>query len=170
MFNYSAGKSIIDYKPAPGKTGIPYAKKFLHPSETANNTDDNWPVYRYADALLELAESLNEQGKSQEALPYLNQVKARAGLPAVTTANQSTLRETVLHERRIELAFEDHRWFDLLRTGSAIAVMNAYGKVLKSKYKYLRPASYQVNADKLVYPILESEMGLNKTLVQNPCY
>lgn len=170
VFNYSAHKSIIDYQPAPGKTAVPYTKKYLHPSETANNTDDNWPIYRYADALLELAESLNEQGKGGEALTYLNQVRDRAGLPATVTTNQAELRDIILHERRIELAFEDHRWFDLLRTGKAIEVMNAYGKVMKSKYNYLSPASYNVTKSRLLYPIPESEIGLNEALTQNPGY
>jgi hypothetical protein len=60
----SANKSILNYTPAPGKIGVLYIKKFLHlPHAAANNADDNWPVYRYADALLLLAEAQNEQGE-----------------------------------------------------------------------------------------------------------
>lgn len=170
LFVYSADKSIIGYTPAPGKIGIPYTRKFQHPSETSNNTDDNWPVYRYSDALLLLAAALNEQGKGPEALPYVNRVRSRAGLAEIGTTGKEELRKIILHERRVELAFEDHRWFDLLRTGNAIEVMNAYGKVMKSTYKYLNPASYNVTKDRLVYPIPESEMGLNTLLTQNPGY
>lgn len=170
LFNYSANKSIIGYTPAPGMIGIPYAKKYLHPSETANNTDDDWQMYRYGDALLLLADALNEQGRSTEALPYLNQVRERAGLADVTILNKDELRIKILHERRVELAFEDHRWFDLLRSGTAVAVMNAYGKVMKANSNHLSPASYNVTNDRLLYPIPESEIGLNTLLTQNPGY
>jgi hypothetical protein len=165
----SANKSILNYTPAPGKTGVPYIKKFLHlPHAAANNADDNWPVYRYADALLLLAEAQNEQGKS----PYdaLNAVRTRAGLPAVTAGGQAQLRDIIDHERRIELAFENHRWNDLQRTGKAVEVMNAFGVKLKQQVNYLSPDAYQVNPFKLLFPIPQSERELDPSLVQNPGY
>jgi len=175
VFTISANKSIINYTPAEGKIGVPYIKKYLNKqtNSTPNNTDDNWPIYRYADALLMLAEALNEQGLSQEALSYLNQVRDRAfgaGVAPIEETDPDKLKDLILHERRIELAFENHRWFDLLRVGNAIEVMTAYGTVLKQKYDYLTPNSYQVTASRLLYPIPQSERELNPDLTQNPGY
>jgi len=134
------------------------------------NTDDDWPVYRYSDVLLMLAESLNEQGQSGAALPYLNMVRTRAGLPASTAADQGTLRDTIAHERRVELAFENHRWFDLVRTGQAISVMTAYGTLQKQAFPFLLPSSYSVTPNKLIYAIPFRETQVNPGLGQNPGY
>lgn len=171
LFTYSANKSVINYTPASGKVGIPYIKKYLHvPHVTVNNTNDNWPIYRYADALLLLAEAQNEQGESGPALTSLNLVRVRAGLPASTETNQAALRNIIAHERRIELAFENRRWHDLVRTGKAIEVMNAYGIKLKQQNSYLSPDSYNVTSDRLLFPIPQSERELNPALTQNNGY
>ncbi|WP_257666176.1 RagB/SusD family nutrient uptake outer membrane protein [Parapedobacter tibetensis] len=173
VFAITANKSIVGYTPAPGTTSVPYIKKYLNPHSIASNTDDNWPVYRYADALLLLAEALNEQNKSNEALLFLNEVRDRAfgaGISPVTITDQDALREAIAHERRVELAFENHRWFDLLRSGKAVEVLTAYGIAQKEKYNYLVPASYEVTATRLLYPIPQSERELNPDLTQNPGY
>jgi tetratricopeptide (TPR) repeat protein len=173
VFTITANKSVVDYTPAPGKIGVPYIKKYLNPHADANNTDDNWPIYRYADALLLLAESLNEQGKSGEALLYLNQVRDRAfgaGVAPVSTADPSALRDIIGHERRVELAFENHRWHDLVRTGKAIEVMTAHGNDLRQEHSYLLPNTYQVNQNRLLYPLPQAEVELNPDLTQNPGY
>ena len=134
------------------------------------NTDDDWPVYRYSDVLLMLAESLNEQGQGGQALPFLNQVRTRAGLTPATVTAQAMLRDTIAHERRVELAFENHRWFDLVRTGQAIAVMTAYGALQKQIYGFLLPTSYNVTQSKLIYAIPFRETQVNPGLGQNPGY
>ena len=104
----------------------------MHPHSIWNNTGDDWPVYRYSEVLLYLAEALNEQSKSGEALPYLNQVRARAGFTVdITTTDQSELRDIIMHERRVELAFENKRWLDLVRTGTMVEVMTAFGARVK---------------------------------------
>ena len=115
-------------------TTYPFIKKYLHPHGQFGLTNDNWPVYRYAEILLSLAEALNEQNKTTEALTYLNMVHAgaRTGLTAVAATDQATLRGTILHERRVELAFENKRWLDLLRTGNAVPVITAYGASVKA--------------------------------------
>jgi len=173
IFTFSANKSIINYTPAAGKVGVPYIKKYLNPHSNPNNTNDDWPIYRYADALLLLAEAQNEQAKSGPALTNLNLVRTRAfgnTTNNTTTTDQATLRDIIAHERRVELAFENHRWHDLVRTGKAIDVMNAYGVKLKQQYSYLSSASYQVNANRLLYPIPQSERELNPALTQNDGY
>lgn len=168
-----ANKSIVDYVTPEGKVGIPYIKKYLNPHTTPNNTDDNWPIYRYAGALLMLAEALNEQNKQDEALPLLNKVRDRAfgaGVATVVTTDQAELRDIIAHERRMELAFENHRWHDLVRTGEAIEVMTAYGEELKKEYNYLHADSYHVTPEQLIYPIPRREIELNPELTQNAGY
>ncbi|HKJ43627.1 MAG TPA: RagB/SusD family nutrient uptake outer membrane protein [Sunxiuqinia sp.] len=164
--------SIADgYTDADGNfVAMPFVIKYLHAHDNYNNTDDDWMVYRYADVLLLLAECLNDQGHPDQALPYLNQVRTRAGLANATTTDQGQLSEVIAHERRVELAFEDHRWLDLVRTGKAIDVMNAFGTVMKAKYPYLLDRTYQVNENKLIFPIPQTELTLNDQLVQNPGY
>jgi hypothetical protein len=169
-FKAEAVKSIVNYQTPPGKIARLFVRKYLHAHGRGANTDDNWPLYRYADVLLLLAESLNEQGKVGEALPYLNLVRSRAGLTPAATGDQTALRAIIAHERRIELAFENHRWNDLVRTGQAITVMTAFGVKQKQLYNYLPANSYQVTQNRLVYPIPYSEMQLNKQLVQNDGY
>lgn len=143
-----------------------FINKYRHPHAKIKNTDDNWPVYRYSKVLLSLAECLLEQGKAAEATPFLNQVRSRAGLPAVAVVNA----RTIANECRHELAFENHRWFDLVRTGKAIEVMAEHGKRMKALHSYLPERSYQMTKDKLVFPIPYRELQINSLLEQNTGY
>ena len=121
-------------------------------------------MYRYSDALLLLAECLVEQNKASAGLEYVNDVRARAGLDPVSTLTD----EVVANERRHELAFEAHRWFDLLRTGKAIEVMSAYGVKAKAMYSNLQDRTYNITEDRLLYPIPYRETQLDESLLQNP--
>jgi hypothetical protein len=97
----------------------------------------SWGIHRklirYADVLLIAAEALNEMGLPGEALTYLNLVRLRARngntaiLPDIQTTDISVLRQAILHERRIELAMESQRFFDLVRTGRAASVLGPLG-------------------------------------------
>jgi SusD family len=131
--------------------------------------------YRYSDVLLLIAEALNEQGKSSNALPYINQVRDRAfgaGASPVTASSQVLLRDIISKERSVELAFENHRWLDLVRTSKAIDVMTAYGaKVKANPLKYYYPAgntplaqSYNVTANRLLFPIPDRQVVLKPLL------
>lgn len=171
-------KSIINYKEQPGIKAYPFIKKYFHAHDRAFYTDDNWPVYRYAEVLLFLAEALNEQDNAVEALPYLNMVRSRAGLEPVQTTTTSELREIILRERRIELAFENKRWTDLLRTEKIVEVMTRHGHRIKANPENYYwpdglqpvPNAYLFNKDKCLLPIPLREMDLNPELVQNPGY
>jgi len=155
----------------PGEQSRNFTRKYFHPPyNLQNNTDQDWYWYRYSDVLLMLAEALNEQGQSAAALPYLNQVRARAGLAASSETNQAALRDIIAHERRVELAFENHRWFDLVRTGQAIPVMSAYGIKQKQLYSYLLPGSYNVVESRLIYAVPFRETQVNPALGQNTGY
>ncbi len=122
---------------------IPYLKKFAYWDLAARSNPVNFPVYRYADALLMLAESLNEQGQSATALTYLNRVRTRAKLAALDTLTQQAgIRLAIEKERRLELAGENHRWFDLVRTGRLEAVMTEHGISEKANKKTVTANAY----------------------------
>jgi len=151
---------------------LPYIKKYQHAHTIFGQSNQNFPVYRYAEVLLMLAEVLNEQNQSAEAQELLNKVRKRAGLDDLTITDQAELRAAILQERRVELAFENKRWIDLVRTGNAIDVMNAYGAKLKANgaYYYLSSATYTVDAHDLLFPIPFLEIQVNPDLEQNPDY
>jgi len=168
-FTYSAVKSAVGYAgPPAGKSAVPYIKKYEHTPDAVSGSSDDFPIYRYSEALLLLAEALNEQGQSP--LAPLNAVRERAGLPDIAITDQAALRDTILHERRIELAFENKRWHDLVRSGTAVNVMNAFGANLKTQLTYIPADAYIVNGDKMLYPLPQAEVGLNTLLTQNPGY
>jgi len=97
--------------------------------------DHDWIELRLADVILLYAEALNETGNASGALEELNKIRARAGLNNSTAASQDEIRSAIADERRLELAFEGHRWFDLVRTGTVDAEM---GESVDSRY-YLFP-------------------------------
>ncbi|MCE7062275.1 RagB/SusD family nutrient uptake outer membrane protein [Dyadobacter sp. CY343] len=167
LFTTESVKSIVGYKPAAGKTHYYMVKKYLHgPYSREFNTDENWPVYRYSGALLLLAECLVEQGKATQALPHLNAVRRRAGLPALTQATKLN----VSNEMRHELAFENHRYQDLIRTGQAIDVLTKKGQQMKALYGFLLPSAFNVTQNRLIFAIPFRELQVNNQLVQNPGY
>lgn len=109
------------------------------PAAYPGNSPTNRIILRYADVLLIYAEASNELGQSAEALTYLNMVRERARggnaglLPDITIADQAGLREIIWHERRVELAMEGQRFFDLIRQdkvepGRATRILHEHGK------------------------------------------
>ena len=170
-FVIDAVKSPVDYIAPSGKIGRPFIRKYSWTHSVVSQTNSNWPIYRYADVLLLLSEALNEQGKSTEALTYLNQVRHRAfaGEGTITVTDQSALRDSIAQERRVELAFENKRWPDLVRTGKAIEVMTADGIKMKELDPGLNPNSYKVTDWRLIFPIPRREI-LVANLTQNSGY
>jgi hypothetical protein len=104
-----------------------FTKKYMVQLLASCDGRANWKVIRYADVLLMYAEALNENGKTIEALTEMNKVRVRAGVAEYQDLTQSETREAIYLERRLELAFEGHRWFDLVRTGRALEVMAPFG-------------------------------------------
>lgn len=106
-----------------------FTRKYMFVSQSnAFDGGANWKVYRYADVLLMYAEALNENNKTEQALPYLNMVHERAGLTPISGGlSQSAMRDSIALERRLELSFEGKRWFDLVRTGKALETMAPTG-------------------------------------------
>lgn len=140
----------------------PYINKFARTHALHNNHGMNWPIYRYAEVLLFLAEAMAEQGKDGSI--YLNQVRNRAGLDDY---NGGDLLDAIYQERRVELAFENKRWFDLVRTGRAVEVITAYGERIKSNpqaYYYpegTEPRAHAFSEISLFYPLPADEAALS---------
>lgn len=127
-----------------------------------NTSNQNWVVSRYADVLLMEAEALNELGLTEDAEEPLYQVRKRAGLTNradVENKNKAEMREMIIHERRIELAFEGHRWFDMLRypDNYALNFLHSIGKT-------------NATTKHLLFPIPMQEREANDLLTQNPGY
>ncbi len=148
---------------------IPYGFKYKPPLNIEKGRPgDNIPVIRYADVLLMMAEVLNEQGRTGEAIPYVQQVRDRAGLTDPITQNdQTSLRDLIVKERRTELCFEFHRWYDLRRTGKAFEVMVAHGAYENATRDWLPVDAYQIEEFKMLLPIPVEELVVNQ-LQQNP--
>lgn len=126
----------------------PFTMKFFDPNW--RYAGHNFEIIRYADILLMYAEVTDDP-------TYLNMVRARVGLPGFGEpgypAEYTTLERAIEHERRVELAFEFHRFFDLVRTGRALDVMGAKG--------------YAINQNKLHFPIPQRAIDVNPDLTQN---
>ncbi|TDH23064.1 RagB/SusD family nutrient uptake outer membrane protein [Segetibacter sp. 3557_3] len=125
----------------------------------------NVRILRYADVVLMYAEAANEMGNTTEALEKLELVRARARagnntiLPPVSTRDQAQLRNAIRQERRVELAMEHERFFDLVRWGIAGTTLPAAGKT-----------NYVDSRDRLL-PIPQTQIDLSKgVLTQNPGY
>lgn len=149
---------------------IPYVKKYDWPHSIPGVTNSNWPVYRYAQVLLLMAEVINEiEGPTAEAYNYINQVRDRADLVDLAPGlNQEEFREAVYNEQRVELAFENHRWFQLLRTDRAIDALTVHGDVHRNIQPHFNEPAYVIEEFKLLYPIPQRELTLNPNLNQNP--
>ena len=123
------------------------------------NDVDNLIISRLAEMYLITSEAINEQAydPNSEAFDLLNEVRERAGLDDITNldaTNQEALREAIAVERRRELAFEGHRWHDLVRTNQAQSILAID------------------NPNKLLFPIPQSEIDTNKhpDMIQNEDY
>lgn len=174
---YEAGDlrkdASFDFITVSGRPGTnkltPIIKKFRDNHAQHQNHGVNWPVYRYAEVLLLMAEALNEQGKTGEAIGLLNQVRTRAGLPATTAAGQGPIREAIFKERRVELAFENKRWFDIIRTNRIQEIIVPYGRrIVANPLDYYFPPipgavprpNVFTNLDKFYpYPAVESDLS-----------
>jgi starch-binding outer membrane protein, SusD/RagB family len=126
------------------------------------NSPNNWRYIRYADVLLMYAEALNAEGSTAEAYQYVDRVRERAGLEALSTAmpglGEDQFLEQLKHERLLELSGEGHRWNDLARWGDL-------SKDLEDRDPGF--ATFDAGKDELL-PIPQQERDINPALDQNP--
>src|SRR5690606_7018308 len=134
-------------------------------------------MMRYADVILLLAEVNFRLGNETEAIQMLNQVRERAGLPLYEEAMQDpayaskfpTLQLAILHERRVELAFEQKRWYDLLRAFSPQELVNYFGGKKRSEYGIANLDN--ISEKDRYFPIPFDEYKLDpEKMYQNPGY
>ena len=124
----------------------------------------NFILIRLADIMLLKAEALNELNQVSEAAELVNEIRARVDLDPTEADTQAEMRLAIEHERRLELAFEGHRWYDLKRTGRAIDVINA----LKNGSGV--SLGYNLTPEKMFWPIPQQELDKNDKLEQNSGY
>jgi hypothetical protein len=138
----------------------PFLTKYNDPADGIND----FYVIRLPDIMLLKAEALVKANDLPGALELVNMIRARVGLDPKTGASAEAVDKIIADERRMELAFEGHRWFDLVRTGKAIEVMNAQvggsGNSL----------NYNVQPHQLIMPVPQNQIDLNPRLDQNPGY
>lgn len=143
------------------QTHYPFINKWRNFQE---GSDQNYIFIRLADILLLKAEALNELGDQPGAAALVNEIRDRVNLPATTASTQAELRLAIEKERRLELAFEGHRWYDLKRTGRAIEVMN------NARGPNGENLGYNLTPERLLWPIPQAELDKNSKLTQNPGY
>lgn len=170
-----------------------YIKKFIDPAVDAQyfRQEVPYPFFRYTEVILNYVEACIELGQDGEALPLLNTIRTRAGMPPITAVG-AALKTAYQREREIEMVFEEQRFFDVRRwmiapttIGRTLQGINVAGKLKPGSkvtlYKY-DPANYDyayrpvtlVNEhrlwqDKMYFmPIQRDEMNRNSKLVQNP--
>ena len=141
-------------------------------------SDIDVPLIRYADVLLCLAESINEQGRTSEAIPYINEVRKRAGVaelntpgnPYVQVSGQDDLRKRIQKERRWELCGEAVTYFDEVRCRTLADYYGNGGG--KKEWWGMVNTAYSWPEDDRFYrwPIPQSEIDQNSNLSQNPFY
>ncbi|QNF32100.1 RagB/SusD family nutrient uptake outer membrane protein [Adhaeribacter swui] len=180
------------------RTGY-YMQKFVDPNPAIQDQNTRqeipWPFFRYTEALLNYVEACIELGQEDEARTWLNKVRFRAGMPAVTESGDA-LRQRYRNEREIELVYEEHRFSDARRwmiapetLGQKVGIISITGTLKPGKsvdvYKY-DPETYNYTyrpltidpgienrqwQDKMYFfPIHRDEMNRNDKLVQNPGY
>jgi hypothetical protein len=148
VFNevYKADINVYPY------TGT-YCRKYVEPMDMfklgLNQSDgpSNYRLIRYADVLLMAAEAANELGLTDKALAYLKKVRDRVNMPEVTETNKERLREIIWRERRVELALEGHRFFDIVRQGRAKEIMSK---------------TYTFTDAQEVFPIPQAEIDMSR--------
>lgn len=169
-------------------------KKLIHytafqtPTQSRFTTEAYpFPIIRLADLYLYYAESLNELGRSEEAIEWVNKIRERAQLEGVKESwskysnnpnkpdTKEGLRDIIHHERLIEMAFEGQRFWDLRRwkeaermLNSPIQAWNVNGETVEEYYQVIEVGKFQFSSRDYLWPIAEYDILTNPKLVQNP--
>ncbi len=177
-----------------------YVRKFIDPDPAIVENQSGaqvvpWPFIRYTEIVLNYAEACIELGEDDEAKTWLNKIRYRAGMPEITETG-TALRDRYRNERRIELAYEEHRYHDARRwmipdvtVGRGIKSIHVEAELKagqtalvpyrhdKTVYNYTYTVEDNTSnetrkwVDKMYFrPIIRDEMNRNSALVQNPGY
>ena len=180
---FSEGKDNLAINVNTTKTGY-YMRKFLSENATFNVTGAAsirrpWVIFRYAEVLFNYAEALNEAtGVSPLVYTAVNQVRTRAGMPALPTGlTQSQMRDRIRNERQVELCFEEHRFFDVRRWKLGESLLNGPVRGMKITktgtmltYNPFIVETRIFETKHYLYPISQSEINKAPKLGQNPGY
>lgn len=177
-----------------------YYHKFIDPDPNIIEANGfqliPWPFFRYTEAVLNYVEASIELGETAVARDWLNKIRFRAGMPAITATDQATLRQIYRHERRIEMAYEEHRYHDVRRwlipeetVGRKVTYIKITGKFKPGKsmtapyrhdtsiYDYTYTPVVDNSQENRAWnnnlyfrPIHRDEMNKNNLLKQNPGY
>ena len=184
--NGDARKPTIMATFGSGSSAKLYVRKFFSAVTIADDAENDWPVLRYADILLMMSEAL---GYSPEGITYLNSTRPRAGLPNYTLAtltSQAQFELALSNERRIEFAFENQRFFDMVRFNTTFSTLTSE-QIMKDHFAdefynhyrlYVPPAPTlaqlyaQTTREKMLLPIPQHEIDTNTQIAisQNPGY
>lgn len=176
----------------------PYCKKYISPVVSEFDAENDWPVLRFSDVLLMKAEATGFDGASGSSVAIINQIRARSGAtaypgsgdfnaafyqyPAAGTyaiTDETSFKTALFNERRLELAFENQRFFDMVRSGDAVNLLkNYFAEEYPVFYSTITPpislADLQANVtvDRLLLPIPQREIDTNDQIkiAQNPSY
>ena len=172
-------RTSFSVKLAPAVNGY-YITKFRDASSTASSLGyggNDWILIRYADVILNIAEAYMYQGDNTNAVKYLDMVRTRAGMPVYANmqndvnykAKYPTLKLAILHERRVELAFEHHRWHDLTRFFNANELVAYFQS--KSQANFDNSPLNNITSKDYYFPIPYNEFKLDPLkMYQNPGY
>ena len=191
----SAARKSVNFSSFVGRS---YISKYMSKTALANDAENDWAVIRYSDVLLMKAEA---DGNSTTSMGLINQVRVRAGLTALsTTATDAVFEKALSNERRWELAFENQRWFDILRFNTTTSTVSLPSDpypglkiqgaeyVMKAHFARLYASVYtkfantlpltleqlleNANTNRFLLPIPQYEIDTNSNLVieQNPSY
>lgn len=180
------------------RTGY-YMKKFIDPNPDLVDQNDSqtipWPFFRYTELVLNYVETLLETGNEGDAISWMNQIRFRVGMPAIT-ATGTELMDIYRNERRLELVYEEHRYHDTRRWMIAESTLGAKARLIQingtlkpganvTTYKY-DPSKYDYEyvpgiidpgfenrlwLDKSYFvPITDNELKSDTSLIQNPGY
>ncbi len=174
-----------------------YFKKFIDPDPAIVDRDHKqfipWPFFRYTEAVFNYAEACIELGEEAEARTWLNKIRFRAGMPAITETGLA-LKNRYRNERRVEMVYEEQRFYDARRwmiapttLGNKAVIIKVQGKLKPGKtvaiykrsdndynYTYTPEVTGLENRswnDKMYFlPMSRAEIGRNDKLIQNPGY
>lgn len=158
------------WKPCAERGSIPFVYKWKHAEGWASG--DYTYILRLADILLLKAEALNALGRDAEAIEVLNVVRARVDLPPLDVGTSQEVREQILNERRLELAFEGERWNDLVRYDELQSEMTEELRefILTCGEDSPVEVEYDLENEKGLLPIPQTELNRNPNLEQNSGY